>query len=280
VRGRRRLAALLAAPLALAPRPAAAWPAQITGSLLRDAQRLVPRTLARLVGEREKELLEQAQRFPPELGQALAVDLGAGRLQPATLLSLDGHARHAVEMLRNRRVGDGILHLGSVLRIPADLSDPVLSAGPEGYPPGVVQEYYAFIQANLDKIPVVLDDPEALKLERRDLGGYWQRILSRSREQSGVIRAELFRGGRVVPHRAIDFRSPVFAVASLSYSRAVTAIAATWLALWRESRGDLTRQPVPIFRTPFDPAVAGRPAPSSPGPPAPPSPASAEGPKP
>src|SRR6185295_20299345 len=118
-----------------------------------------------------------------------------------------------------------------------------LTAGPEGYPPGVVQEYYAFVAASLDKIPVVLDDPTAMKLKRGGLPAYWQKLIARSRDQSSVIRTELFQGGRVVDHRTLDYRSPVFGVASLSYSRAVTAIAATWLALWRESRGDLTRTP-------------------------------------
>ena len=50
---------------------------------------------------------------------------------------------------------EGIVKLGALLRIPADLSDPVLSAGPEGYPLGVTREYYTFIFGSLDKIPVV-----------------------------------------------------------------------------------------------------------------------------
>ena len=61
-----------------------------------------------------------------------------------------------------QRVCEGVIQLGALLRIPADLSDPVLSAGPEGYPPGVTREYYAFVAASLDKIPVVLDDRAAL----------------------------------------------------------------------------------------------------------------------
>jgi hypothetical protein len=47
-------------------------------------------------------------------------------------------------------------------------------------------------------------------------------------------------------------------VASLSYSRAVTAIAATWLALWRESRGDLTRIRMPLVVRAHDQPVMGR----------------------
>ncbi len=46
----------------------------------------------------------------------------------------------------------------------------------------------------------------------------------------------------------------MFGVASLSYSRAVTAIAATWLAVWRDARGDLTRPARQRTVTPRDDA--------------------------
>jgi hypothetical protein len=236
-------------------------------SLGRDARRLVPRSLARLMAEREPQIIEEAQRFPPELAQALAADLAAGVLRPATVAALEGRASEAVELFGEQRVSEGVIKLGALLRIPADLSDPVLSAGDEGYPSGVVREYYAFVAGSLDKIPVVLDDAAALRLRSRGLPAYWQSILGRSRRQSGVIRTELFQNGRVVDHRTIDYRSPVFGVGSLSYSRAVTAIAATWLALWREANGDLTRIPATREVRPQEPpAAAATPSPVSPAP--------------
>jgi len=45
----------------------------------------------------------------------------------------------------------------------------------------------------------------------------------------------------------------VFGVASLSYSRAVNAVAATWLAVWRDVRGDVTRMVTPTPVKPRDP---------------------------
>jgi hypothetical protein len=221
-------------------------------ALSRDARRLIPRTLASLMAEREKEIFEEARAFPPELGQALGADLISGQLQPGTVLALDARTAEAVQLFRDRKVSEGVIRLGALLRIPADLSDPVLSAGVEGYPAGVTREYYAFIETNLDKIPVVLDSQTALKLQRKGLGVYWQALLGRSRIDSPVIRTELFQRGRLVDHRTIDFRSPVFGVGSLSYSRAVTAIAATWLAVWREARGDVTRIPKPTSVKPSD----------------------------
>jgi hypothetical protein len=58
-----------------------------------------------------------------------------------------------------------------------------------------------------------------------------------------------------VSYRTIDFRSPVYGVASLSYSRAVTGIAATWLAVWRDAHGDLTRPARQRIVTPQEGAV-------------------------
>jgi hypothetical protein len=268
--GGRRGAALAASLLLGFASTAGAWPVAIMQSLGRDARRLVPRSLARLMAEREREILEEAERFPPEIAQALASDLGSGVLQPATVAALDGRAAEAVELLRQQRASEGVIKLGALLRIPADLSDPVLSAGEQGYPSGVVREYYAFVSGSLDKIPVVLDDASALRLGRRGLPAYWQAILGRSRSQSAVIRTELFQNGRVVDHRTIDYRSPVFGVGSLSYSRAVTAIAATWLALWREANGDLTRMPATRDVKPQEPPAASTtPPPAVPVPPPP-----------
>jgi hypothetical protein len=262
--GLRRTVLHAAALTVLGASPAAAWPDALVKALGRDARRLVPRSLAALLAERETQVLEEARRFPVALSQRLAVDQPGGELSAETLAALEAHAGRAVDLLRERRVSEGVVGLGAMLRVPADLADPVLASGHEGYPPGVVNEYYAFILASLDKIPVVLDDPPALKLERRRLSGYWQGLLGRSRGQASVIRTELFRGGRLVDHRTLDYRSPVFGVASLAYSRAVTAIAATWTVLWREARGDPTR--VPTTRT-VEPAPAAASDSSTPSPP-------------
>jgi hypothetical protein len=252
------LPAAVAAVLCLAAGDASAWPSSLMQSLARDARRLLPPSLARLMAEREPQILDATARFPPELSQAVWADLGLGELRPATVSALDSRTAEVVSLFRGQRVSEGVVRLGALVRVPADLADPVLTAGPAGYPPGVVQEYYAFVAASLDKIPVVLDDPAALKLKRGGLPAYWQRLIARSRGQSDVIRTELFQNGRVVDHRTLDYRSPVFGVASLSYSRAVTAIAATWLALWRDSRGDLTRIRQPTVVKAHDQPVMGR----------------------
>jgi hypothetical protein len=250
--GRRRAAAVGALIAFGACLPAHAWPASLVERIARDARRLVPRTLAQLLGERETLVMEEMRRFPPSLAQALAADLSEGLLRPATLGALARHGAEPLRLLQEQRLSDGVVRLGALRRIPADLADPIVTAGPPGFPAGLAREYYAFIEASLAKMPVTLHDPAALELRRADLPAYWSRVHADSRAQAAVLRAEMVRGGRVVDHRALDFRSPVFAVAQISWSRAVTAVAATWLATWREARGDLTRRPAPRRVEPDD----------------------------
>ena len=245
MRARARTATALLLLLA-ASRPVFAWPTSLMHRLARDARRLLPNTLNALLAEREDKVFEAAFRFPPELSRAVALDLSRGALRPETVTLLQAHLQGFTDAMREKRVSDALVQLGASFRVPADLADPVLSVGDAGYPPGVAREYYAFVEENLGKIPVVLEDRAALQLRGADLPRYWQSVLERSRSQSHVIREELFQKGRLVDHRALDFRNPAFAVGSISYSRAVNAIAVTWLALWRDANGDTTRMPTPI----------------------------------
>jgi hypothetical protein len=213
--------------------------------LSRDARKLLPRSLSRLLGERESFVLDEAARFPPDLSLAVARDLPTGSLRPETIELLVAHSDSAYRLLKEGQATEGLIRLGGLLRIPADLSDPVLAVGPEGWPSGLTREYYALFNANLAKMPVVLDDENALKLTRKQLPELWQSLVVRGRPQVGVIRGALFVNGKVLDHRRLDYRSPAWAVASIAYSRAVTAVAATWLAVWREAGGDGTKMTAP-----------------------------------
>ena len=146
---------------------AAAWPAETMGPISRDARKLLPRSLSRLLGERESFVLDEAARFPADLSLAVARDLPTGSLRPETIQMLVAHTDGAYRLLKEGQVSEGLVRLGGLLRIPTDLSDPVLAVGPEGWPSGLTREYYALFNANLAKMPVVLDDESALKLSRR-----------------------------------------------------------------------------------------------------------------
>jgi hypothetical protein len=239
----------------VAAAPAAAWPPALEQALYRDAQRLLPRSLAVLLRDRELAVLEAARETRPEF-TGFPGELTAGVLLPQTFGAFDAQIGDAADLMQKRQVSAGLVRLGALFRVAADVSDPVLCAEPGAFPPGVVLEYYAFVQKNLPKIPVVLDDRRYLRLGRAELPGYWQSLLVRSRLDAPVIRTELFQSGRLVRHDTLDYRSPVFGVGSLAYSRAVNGIAATWLAGWRTARGDLGGTREPRLLEPKDPHQA------------------------
>jgi hypothetical protein len=231
--------------------PAQAWTPELEQSLYRDAQKLLPRSLALLLRDRETAVLAASRETPPEL-TGWPSELSAGQIRPETVDVIQAQLRDAATLMQKRQMSEGLVRLGALFRIAADVSDPAQCAAPENFPPGVITEYYAFVRKNLDKIPVVLDDPRALKLNRDDLPKYWQGLLERSRTDAPVLRIELFQNGRLVRHDTLDYRSPVFGVGSLAYSRAVNAVAATWLAGWRSVRGDMGRMRQPRVLEPRD----------------------------
>jgi hypothetical protein len=236
-------------------RPALAWSPTLEQSLYRDAQKLLPRSLAMLMEDREKAVLAAAQ-LPPQGLAGFRTEVAEGALTPATLSAFEAELKGATDMMQHRQLGAGLVRMGAVLRVAADVCDPALTQQGQ-LPPAVTAEYYAFLETNLAKIPVVVDDPKALEMARTDLPAYWQSLLARSREDVPVILTEMIQQGRVVRHQAIDYRSPVFGVGSLAYSRAVNGVAATWLATWRSVKGDMGRiRPPRIVKAPsFDDAT-------------------------
>jgi hypothetical protein len=116
-------------------------------------------------------------------------------------------------------------------------------------------------------MPVVLEDRATLETPRPQLPALWQSLVDRSRASVPTVRSELFRNGRVVSASRLDYRSPAWAVSSLAYSRAVAAVAATWLAAWRDANGDLTNIPrtrVAVPRHAKTPPAADGPRPPPP----------------
>jgi len=88
----------LCALVVLVAADAYAWPSNLAECLVRDARRLVPGSLARLISDREKRILEEAQHFPMDIGQMMIVDLAKGDLRPETLLALDAQAGQSLPL--------------------------------------------------------------------------------------------------------------------------------------------------------------------------------------
>jgi len=103
--------------LTAAPPWVGAWPAETMTALSRDARKLLPRSLNRLLGERESQILGELQRFSPELSRALGQDLFSGRLRPETVAALQAEADRVVELFKGGQVSQGLVRLGGLLRM-------------------------------------------------------------------------------------------------------------------------------------------------------------------
>ena len=77
---------------------------------------------------------------------------------------------------------EGLVRLGGLLRIPADLSDPVLSVGPEGWPPGLTREYYALFDGQpRPRCRWCSTTARRSSSTRKELPALWQSLVERSR---------------------------------------------------------------------------------------------------
>jgi hypothetical protein len=246
------LAVLLCAP------EAKAWPAHLSQRIAKDALKLVPRSLAEMLLANEVEIFADARTSDLPALPLVYVDLAEGKLSGPTRTALGLEFDERAKALQGSDFRASLIALGATYRLAADLADPAigLGLGADSKAAAIRKEFYSFVTENRERIPLVVSQPDSLRLKLEALPGFLADATARTPDQSALLRAEGQENGRVLLSREIDFRSPVFAVASLAYSRSVSAVAATWIAIWRRAGGDMMRQQAPQTvaprRTQFD----------------------------
>lgn len=241
----------------LAPSPADAWPRELAAQIARDALRLAPRSMAELFADHEIEIAAEAQSLNADSLSLVYADLPKGRLSPATRIALSKDLDMRALALQQGDFRAAVISLGAAYRLVVDLADPGVGSGigDDARGRAIRREFYAFVTAMREKIPVVVAEPDSLRLRVDALPAFLDEVMMRASRESARLRTEGQEGGRVLLSREIDFRSPVFALASTAYSRSVGAVAATWIAIWRSAGGDMTRIKAPrtIKPGPFGP---------------------------
>jgi hypothetical protein len=246
------LAVLLCAP------EAHAWPAHLSQRIAKDALRLVPRSLADLLMANEAEIFADARTSNLPALSLVYFDIQQGKLSGPTRTALGVEFDERAKALQGPDFRASLIALGATYRLAADLADPAIGPGIGADPKAAAirREFYSFVTDNRERIPLVISQPDSLRLGLEALPAFLADATARTPDQSSLLRAEGQENGRVLLSREIDFRSPVFAVASLAYSRSVSAVAATWIAIWRRAGGDMMRQQAPQTlaprRTQFD----------------------------
>ena len=249
---RNRLIAALLLGLTFAPARTEAWPADLSERIARDALKLLPQSLSELFLANQAEIFADARASKMPALPLVYLDLPKGRLAPTTQQALAREFDERVKALQGQDFRSAVIALGSTYRLCVDLADPSLGLGMGGdaRAKAIRREFYLFTTANLDKIPVVVVEPDSMRLKLGDLPAFLARAAAKTPDQAAVLREEGIEGGRVVAAADIDFRSPIFAVSSTAYSRSVSAVAATWIAIWRAAGGDMRRVKPPRLVTP------------------------------
>ena len=217
-----------------------AWPAPTYRNMVYDTLLIMPPTLRRVLWRNEAYLLKGVFGLEGEMASALARDGLAGSLSQDTARAVDQRVDGIAEQVNQHRpFREVAFELGKLLRIAADLADPTVVGASDPRLARASGEFHRFVTLHLEEFPLVYDWslPSTLK------GGVsvttlLQRLSSTSRASVPDLADAFWKDGRLVPATAFDYRSVPYAMASLGYSRGVTAASYLWLAAWEKANGD------------------------------------------
>lgn len=279
-RGARRsrwiLLLLSAVPVAAlaGPSASAGWTPAMETRIVREASRLMPAALRRILETHDDELtagLREAagdETVPPHIEEPRGRNPGAaarvGVLSNEIVAMIDGH----------RPFGLVARRMGELAHFVCDLNNPLQVASEDPREYDYAADYAGYVESHLDRFPLVFygwSDP-ALGLTGEvasaDAVAFARSIARRSRAYYGPIRRAYAPDNKTPPAQRFDVRSLPFGVGSLSYSHAVTDTARIWMFVWKQAHGDLRGTPylareIESLRQERN----GSPAPEKPGPP-------------
>jgi hypothetical protein len=232
-----RVVAALAA-LVLLPVDARAWTAPTRVRMVDDALKLLPPTLREVLEKRRKDVLRGM------LDPMTREDRPEHR-PPWDHGSLDASVSGAADALV-ASVGTKSFRLvaerfGGLAHYVADAGFPP-NAGGRGDDRRYAH-FAGFAQSRRDRFPLVFYGHDNAALTHGDLRAFAMGILERARAEDGTLAQAYAAAPSWDDPIAFDDRSVPFALASLSYSHAVTDIVQAWLAAWNRCHGDMGGTP-------------------------------------
>jgi hypothetical protein len=215
-----------------------AWTAPTRVRMVDDALKLLPPSLRQVLEKRRKDVLrgmldpmtreDRPEHRPPwEHG---SLDRSVDAATQELIASVGKSSFHTVA----ERFG-GLAHYVADAGFPPN-------AGGRGD-----ERRYAhfggFAQGRRDRFPLVFYGHDNPSLARGDMRGFTLGVLERARAEDGTLAKAYAAAPSWDDPIAFDDRSVPFAVASLSYSHAVTDIVQAWLAAWSRCHGDMGGTP-------------------------------------
>jgi hypothetical protein len=223
------------------PAVADAWPAEAYRSMVYDVLRLMPPSLGRVLASRDKALLSGAQSLESETASTIARDGIRGELSPDLIRDVERRIDVVVRMVGDHRpFHETALELGRLLRIAADLSDPIVVGAGSPELRRIAPEYVRFIGLHLTEIPLVHDRSLPSPVDGASIAGLLGRVTQATGASIDPLAKAFWQDGHLQPASSFDYRSVPYAETSLSYSRSVTAASYLWLSAWAKANGDFT----------------------------------------
>jgi hypothetical protein len=219
----------------------AAWPAEAYRNMVYDTLRLMPPSFGRVLWRNDEHILKGVYRLEGHMASALARDALRGELSADTAKEVEQRVSDIASMVdRHRPFREIAFELGKLLRIAADLADPSIIGAGNSSLARASGEFRRFVRLHLDEMPLVFDRDLPSTLEGAAVAHLLEELATATDESVDRLARAFWREGRLVPATDFDFRSVPYAVASLGYSRGVTAASFLWLAAWSEANGDFT----------------------------------------
>lgn len=216
-----------------------AWTAPTRVRMTDDAVLFLPPALRSVIAQRHDPLLRgMLEPMTREDDPAHRPRRSGGTLES----SIDSAFRDLVKAVDSHQpFGEIARRFGILAHFVADAGFPPGSGGPDG--DRRYAHFAAFCESRRPKFPLVFYGHDSPALARGDVTGFAAAIVERARAQDSDLARAYAQAPSWDDPASFDDRSIPFAIASLSYSRAVTDVAQAWVAAWRACHGDLAGTP-------------------------------------
>jgi hypothetical protein len=221
--------------LSLLSPPVSAWTLPVERSLARAALELGPPDLARLAVIHERALEEGLLDAARHEQQSVVTHLGVDRRPLESLLQRE--IDEAVAIMKNRRpVEELVYQLGVIAHLTGDLNHPI-HLGREERMDGRRSDFEQYMERSLPRFPTVFYGIEPTRSPERVI----RQARARAEKYEPLLRSQYFGRGEERWSRQFDDRSTAFAIASLSWSHAVTDLTNIYYIVWQRAGGDVRR---------------------------------------
>lgn len=218
---------------------AQAWTAATRVVMIDDAVKLMPPSLRTVLEKRRNDVRrgmldpmtqeDAPAHRPPWDGGAVAA-------------SVDGAARDLISGAETRvSFNDVARRFGVLAHFVADAAFPPGASGSSGA--SRYAHFAAFCETRRPRFPLVFYGHDNPALAKADFKAFAAGVLDRARAEDVNLARAYAAAPSFDDPTAFDDRSVPFAIASLSYSRAVTDIVQAWLSAWRQCHGDVAGTP-------------------------------------